>query len=226
MDIARHIRWIKPPIFLLCLAPLGALGWKAAGSAGVLPPGYQGNLGANPIEVITHSTGTWTLVALCVTLAITPLRKITHLNWLVRFRRMFGLFAFFYGCLHFTTYIWLDQFFDFHSMIADVYKRPFITMGFTAFTLMIPLALTSTSGMIRRIGGRRWQILHRLIYISAIAGVIHYYWLVKIDETVPYRFAAVVIVLLGFRVATYFLEKKRQPAAAKKPALSEVDVPR
>jgi methionine sulfoxide reductase heme-binding subunit len=201
MDPSRHMRWIKPPIFLLCLAPLGALGWKA----------YQGNLGANPVELITHSTGTWTLVGLCVTLAITPLRKILHLNWLVRFRRMFGLFAFFYGCLHFTTYIWLDQFFDFHSMIKDVYKRPFITMGFTAFVLMWPLALTSTKGMIRRLGGKRWAMLHRLIYVSAIAGVIHYYWLVKIDESVPLRFAAVVTVLLGYRLVSYFLEKKNRP---------------
>jgi sulfoxide reductase heme-binding subunit YedZ len=202
------MRWIKPPIFLLCVAPLGALGYKA----------YSGNLGANPIELITHSTGTWTLVFLCVTLAMTPIRKVLHLNWVIRFRRMFGLFAFFYGCLHFTTYIWLDQFFDVHSMIKDVYKRPFITVGFTAFVLMWPLALTSTKGMIRRLGGKRWQLLHRLIYVSVILGVIHYYWLVKIDETVPYRFAAVVAVLLGYRVVVYFVDKRNKPSSAGKAA--------
>ncbi len=208
MDPSRHMRWIKPPIFLLCLAPLGALGYKA----------YSGNLGANPIELITHSTGTWTLVFLCVTLAMTPIRKVLHLNWVIRFRRMFGLFAFFYGCLHFTTYIWLDQFFDIHSMIKDVYKRPFITVGFTAFVLLWPLALTSTKGMIRRLGGKRWQLLHRLIYVSAILGVIHYYWLVKIDETVPYRFAAVVAVLLGYRVVVYFVDKRNKPSSTGKAA--------
>jgi sulfoxide reductase heme-binding subunit YedZ len=133
---------------------------------------------------------------------------------------MFGLFAFFYGCLHFTTYIWLDQFFDIHSMIKDIYKRPFITVGFTAFVLMWPLALTSTKGMIRRLGGKRWQLLHRLIYVSAILGVIHYYWLVKIDETVPYRFAAVVAVLLGYRVVVYFVDKRNKPPSAGKATTS------
>jgi sulfoxide reductase heme-binding subunit YedZ len=206
MNPSRHMRWIKPPIFLLCLAPLANLGWKA----------YSDNLGANPIELITHSTGTWTLVFLCVTLTITPLRKLLHANWLIRFRRMFGLFAFFYACLHFTTYIWLDQFFDIHSMIKDVYKRPFITVGFSAFVLLWPLALTSTSGMIRRLGGKRWNMLHRLIYVCAILGVIHYYWLVKIDETVPYRFAAVVTVLLGYRLVNYFIEKRSKPTSAGK----------
>jgi methionine sulfoxide reductase heme-binding subunit len=205
MDISRHVRWIKPPVFLLCLGPAANLAWK----------GFHGGLGANPIETITHSTGTWTLTFLCVTLTVTPLRRLLKQNGLIRFRRMFGLFAFFYGCLHFTTYIWLDKFFDFPEMIKDVYKRPFITAGFTAFVLMWPLALTSTSGMIRRLGGRRWQMLHRLIYVSAVAGVIHYYWLVKSDETVPLRFAAVVAVLLGFRVLTYLLQKKNRPVPVK-----------
>jgi sulfoxide reductase heme-binding subunit YedZ len=205
MDISRHVRWIKPPVFLLCLGPAANLAWK----------GFHGGLGANPIETITHSTGTWTLTFLCVALTVTPLRRLLKQNWLIRFRRMFGLFAFFYGCLHFTTFIWLDKFFDFHEMIKDVYKRPFITAGFTAFVLMWPLALTSTSGMIRRLGGRRWQMLHRLIYVSAVAGVIHYYWLVKSDETVPLRFATVVAVLLGFRVLTYVLQKKSRPVPVK-----------
>lgn len=198
MDPSRAIKWIKPAVFLLCLVPMARLLWK----------GFHDMLGANPIEVITHSTGDWTLIFLCVALSITPLRRLLRLNWLIRFRRMFGLFAFFYGCLHLTTYVWLDKFFDFHAMVKDVYKRPFITAGFTAFVLMVPLALTSTSGMIRRLGGRRWQMLHRLIYFSAIAGVVHYYWLVKSDVTLPLRYAAVVGVLLGYRVLAYVFSRR------------------
>lgn len=198
MDLARHIKWIKPPVFLLCLVPAARLAWE----------GFHDWLGPNPIETITHSTGTWTLTFICVTLTVTPLRKLLHQNALVRFRRMFGLFAFFYGSLHLMTYVWLDKFFNFQDMIKDVYKRPFITAGFTAYMLMVPLAVTSTSGMIRRLGGRRWRNLHRLIYVTAIAGVVHYYWLVKIDETVPLRFAAVVAILLGYRVVDYALQKK------------------
>ena len=207
-DLSRHIdmRWLKPPIFLVCLAPLAHLVWM----------GFHDELGANPVEYITHSTGTWTLVGLCATLSITPLRRILKQNWLIRLRRMFGLFAFFYVSLHFTTWVWLYSGFDVHAMIADVYKRPFITAGFTAFVLLIPLAATSTSGMIRRLGGRRWRMLHNLIYISAIAGVTHYYWLVKSDETVPLRFAAVVAVLLGYRAIRHALQRKQQAAAAKR----------
>ncbi len=213
-DLSRHInmRWLKPPIFLACLLPLEHLVWM----------GFHDELGANPVEFITHSTGTWALVGLCVTLAMTPLRRILKQNWLIRFRRMFGLFAFFYACLHFTTWVWIYSGFDIHAMIADVYKRPFITMGFTAFVLMIPLAITSTSGMIRRLGGRRWNMLHRLIYISVIAGVIHYLWLVKSDKTIPLRFAAVVTVLLGYRVIHYALQRRQQAAAAKRSARESV----
>ena len=184
------VRWFKPFVFLACLGPLARLGWKA----------YSGQLGANPIEVITHSTGDWLLIFLLITLAITPLRKILHQPWLIRYRRMFGLFAFFYGVLHFLTYIWLDKFFDLHEMLADIAKRKFITVGFTGFVLLIPLALTSTSGWIRRLGGKRWQALHRLIYISAIAGVIHYYWLVKADVRKPLQYAFVLALLLGYRL--------------------------
>jgi sulfoxide reductase heme-binding subunit YedZ len=169
------------------------LGWKA----------YNGLLGANPIEVITHSTGDWTLIFLCGTLAVSPLRMLTKQYWLIRFRRMLGLFAMFYGTLHFTTYIWLDKFFDVHEIVKDVAKRPFITMGFTAFVLMIPLAITSTRGWISRLGGKRWNLLHRLIYFSAIAGVIHYVWLVKKDLTKPLEYAAVLTVLLGYRLAVW-----------------------
>lgn len=201
MDLSRHInmKWIKPPVFLLCLAPLAYLVWTA----------FHNGLGANPIEAITHFTGTWALVLLSVTLSMTPLRRMLNQNWLIRFRRMFGLFAFFYGCLHVATYVWLDKSFDLSEMIKDVYKRPFITAGFTALLLMVPLAVTSTSGMIRRLGGKRWQMLHRLVYLSAIAGAIHYYWLVKSDETVPLRFAAVVGTLLLYRMLVAFGKRFR-----------------
>lgn len=184
------LRWFKFLAFLACLVPLARLGWK----------GYMGLLGANPIEVITHSTGDWTLIFLLVTLAITPVRKLTRQLWLIRFRRMFGLYAFFYACLHFTTYIWLDKFFDVHEMLTDIGKRKFITIGLTGFVLLIPLAITSTRGWIGRLGGRRWNRLHRLIYISAIAGVIHYLWLVKADIRKPLQYALVLSALLGYRV--------------------------
>jgi sulfoxide reductase heme-binding subunit YedZ len=185
------IRWFKPVVFLACLIPLALLGWKA----------YSGALGANPIEVITHATGDWTLRFLLITLAVTPTRKLTGQLWLIRYRRMFGLFAFFYGTLHFLTYIWLDKFFDLHEMLHDVAKRKFITVGFTGFVLLIPLALTSTTGWIRRLGGKRWQALHRLIYFSAIAGVIHYWWLVKADVREPLKYGVILAVLLGYRIA-------------------------
>jgi len=193
-----NVRWFKPVVFLACLVPLARLGWKA----------YHAALGANPIEVITHSTGDWTLIFLLITLAITPLRKITRQPWLIRFRRMFGLFAFFYVCLHFLTYIWLDKFFDLHEMLADVAKRRFITVGFTGFLLLIPLALTSTAGSIRRLGGKRWQALHRLIYFAAAAGVIHYYWLVKADKRKPLEYAAVLGILLAYRVVAWALPRR------------------
>jgi methionine sulfoxide reductase heme-binding subunit len=207
-DLSRHInmRWLKPPIFALCLGPLGHLVWLA----------YHNELSANPTEFIRNSLGTWTLVFLCITLAITPSRRLLRQNWLIRFRRMFGLFAFFYASLHLITYVVFDTGFDSSAILKDIYKRPFITAGFTAFVLLIPLAVTSTSGMIRRLGGRRWQRLHQLIYISTIAGVIHYYWLVKSDETIPLRFAGVVAVLLGYRLIHYALERRQQAAAAAK----------
>ncbi len=196
------MRWLKPPVLLLCLAPLGWLGWKAANQ----------DLGANPIEFITHQTGDWTLRFLVLTLAITPLRKLSGVSQLIRFRRMFGLFAFFYGCLHFTTYIWLDKFFQFPEMVKDVAKRPFITAGFTGFVLLIPLAITSTAGWIRRLGGRRWQMLHRAIYVSAIAGVVHYLWLVKSDIRSPMTYGAIVAVLLAYRMIVGLRGKPARPA--------------
>lgn len=180
---------LQAGVFLACLIPLGLLGFD----------GYTDNLGANPIEVITRTTGTWTLVFLLITLSITPLRKISGWHWLIRLRRMFGLFAFFYACLHFTTYIWLDQFFDLGDIARDIPKRPFITVGFTSFVLLIPLAATSTTRMIQRLG-KNWQRLHRLVYVTAIGGVVHYLWLVKADRAKPLLYGAILTLLLASRL--------------------------
>ena len=187
----RALSRIKVAVFALALAPLARL----------VVAGFTGGLGVNPIEFITRSTGTWTLSLLLVTLAVTPLRRVTGWHWVVRLRRMLGLFAFFYACLHFTTYLWLDQFFDLASIVKDIAKRPFITVGFAAFVLLVPLAATSTNGMIRRLGGRTWQRLHTLVYAIAALGVVHYWWLVKKDVTQPMLFAAALAVLLGARIA-------------------------
>ena len=190
MHALLNSKWSKPVVFLLCLLPLAALGWRA----------LHGELTANPIEFITHATGDWTLRFLVITLCVTPFRKILHLPELIRFRRMLGLFTFFYACLHFTTYIWLDKFFDLSEMWKDIAKRKYITVGFMAFLLLIPLAVTSTAGWIRRLGGKRWQRLHRLIYFSAALGVIHYYWLVKSAVIRPLTYGAIVAVLLLWRL--------------------------
>jgi sulfoxide reductase heme-binding subunit YedZ len=208
------IRRFKPAVFLACLIPLALLGWKA----------YSAALGANPIEVITRATGDWTIRFLLITLSITPIRKLTGRLWLIRYRRMFGLFAFFYGTLHFLTYIWLDKFFNLHEMLHDIAKRKFITVGFTGFVLLIPLALTSTKGWIRRLGGKRWQTIHRLIYFSAIAGVIHYWWLVKADIRAPLKYGVILAVLLAYRIAVWARPKR---AANKAKSLREprVEVP-
>ena len=203
---------LKPIVFLAALGPLGLLGWN----------GLHNNLGANPIEEITHQTGLWTLILLLVTLSITPLRRLTSLNWLIQYRRMIGLFAFFYGCLHLTTYLWLDQSFDFQAIIKDVYKRPFITAGFTAFVLMVPLALTSTKGWIRRLG-KRWQLLHRLIYFSAAAGVFHFIWLVKKDLREPLIYATVFGVLMLIRVLFWLQKSRRVTVPAGRPATVQAD---
>jgi sulfoxide reductase heme-binding subunit YedZ len=195
-------KWIKLPVFALCLVPLGQLVWRAV----------QHHLTANPIEYITHQTGDWTLNFVVITLAVTPARKLLRLPELIRFRRMLGLFAFFYGFLHFSTWIGLDKFFDWTEMLHDVRKRPFITAGFTGFTLMIPLALTSTAGWIRRLGGKRWLALHRLIYVTAIAGVVHYYWLVKSDVRKPLFYGALVALLLALRVGFWLAARRGKPA--------------
>ncbi|HEY6207076.1 MAG TPA: protein-methionine-sulfoxide reductase heme-binding subunit MsrQ [Chthoniobacterales bacterium] len=182
------LKLLRTAIFISSLTPLALLGWFA----------LTDNLGANPIEVITHWTGDATIIFLLITLSVTPLRKISSWNDAVKFRRMLGLFAFFYACLHFTTYIWLDQFFDFRGMIKDIAKRPFITVGFTSFVLLIPLAVTSTAAMVRRLG-KRWQKLHRAIYVIAAAGVIHYWWLVKKDIRWPLIYGGFLTALLGYR---------------------------
>ncbi|MGA3089481.1 MAG: protein-methionine-sulfoxide reductase heme-binding subunit MsrQ [Terriglobales bacterium] len=188
-----RLRLLKLAVFFAALVPLGRLGWKA----------LLGGLGANPIEFITHSTGDWTLIFVLLTLAITPLRRISRQYWLIGLRRMIGLFAFVYATLHFVTYVWLDKFFDLHEMFHDIAKRPFITVGFSAFLLLIPLALTSTAGSIRRLGGRRWQRLHRLIYLTGILGVVHYLWLVKADRRKPLEFGVVLSILLAYRLGVW-----------------------
>lgn len=187
--MATALRNPKFWIFGICLLPLVRL----------IVLGGSGGLGANPIEFVTHSTGTWTLVGLMLTLSVTPLRRLTGRTDLIRYRRMLGLFTFFYACLHFITYIWLDQFFDPAAITKDIVKRPFITIGFAAFVLLIPLAATSTHAMMRRLG-RRWQQLHRLVYFVAMLGVIHYVWLVKKDLTQPLIYGAVLVLLLTMRL--------------------------
>ena len=200
-------KWTKVPVFFLCLVPLGILVWSA----------LTANLGANPVEFIQHATGDWTLRFLVFTLCITPLRKLLKLPDLIRFRRMLGLFAFFYACLHFLTYLGPDQSFDLAAIWKDVAKRPFITVGFAAFVLLIPLAITSTAGWIRRLGGRRRRMLHRAIYISAICGVIHYYWLVKSAVIRPLTYAGLVVLLLGWRAVDFLM--RRRHASRAKPAV-------
>ena len=198
-------KWTKAVVFLLCLSPVGFFGDRA----------LHGRLTANPVEFIQHFTGDWTLRFVLITLAITPLRKLLKLPELIRFRRMLGLFAFFYACLHFLTYLGPDQSFHFAGMLKDVAKRRYITAGFFAFLLLIPLAITSTQGWIRRLGGRRWQALHRTIYVIGILGVVHYYWLVKSDVRKPLFYAAILAVLLLWRAGNWLLNRKRGVALSR-----------
>ncbi len=204
-------KFLKPIVFLASLVPLAVL----------IVNGLRQNLGANPIEEITHQTGLWTLILLLVTLSITPLRRLTGINWLIQYRRMIGLFAFFYGVLHLMTYVWLDQFFDFHSMLHDIGKRPFITAGFTGFLLMVPLALTSTKWSIRKLG-KKWQTLHRLVYFSAAAGVVHFIWLVKKDIREPVIYAVVLGTLMAIRL-WFWVEKAKRTESARPPMVVEAE---
>jgi sulfoxide reductase heme-binding subunit YedZ len=206
----KVLKALKAITFLLCLGPLSVLLWKATHDL----------LGANPVDVITRSTGRWTLTFLLITLSITPLRKLARMPWLIRFRRMLGLYAFFYGTLHLMTYVWLDKFFDVQAMLHDIAKRRFITAGMTAWALMVPLALTSTAGSIRRLGGKRWLKLHRLIYLSAAAGVVHFIWLVKADLKRPLTYGAILAALLAYRLASSILSRERAQARQKIPATS------
>ncbi len=202
---ARTIKILKVFTFLAGFVPLAFLAYKAAYDL----------LGANPIQEITHSTGKWTLIFLLLTLSITPLRRITGQPWLIRLRRMLGLFAFFYGSLHLLTYLVVDKFFDVHEMLQDIGKRRFITVGLAAFTLLIPLAVTSTSGMIRRLGGKRWRRLHQAIYLAAALAVIHFYWEVKLDTRRPIRYGMMLTMLLLWRVAVWALPKLKQRLAVR-----------
>jgi sulfoxide reductase heme-binding subunit YedZ len=199
----RGARLIKPFVFAASLGPLAYLSLGA----------WQGSLGANPIETITRATGLWTLRFVLITLAVTPLRRLTGWNEVIRLRRMLGLFAFFYGSLHLLTYVWLDQFFDWAAIVKDVAKRPFITAGFSAYVLMAPLAITSTAGMVRRLGGPRWRRLHRLAYATAALGVVHYWWLVKADIRPPRNYGVVLAILLGVR-AWAFMNGRRSARAS------------
>jgi sulfoxide reductase heme-binding subunit YedZ len=207
-------RWTKILLLALCLIPFLNLLWR----------GYENKLTANPIEFITHYTGDWTIRFLLITLVITPLRGILNQPQLIRFRRMLGLLAFFYVCLHFATWIWLDKDFDMHEMWEDVVKRRFITAGMTGLLLMLPLAVTSTSGWVRRLGYRRWQLLHRLIYFSAIAGVIHYYWGVKSDIRLPVMYGGILAVLLLYRACGVgSLGRRRGVLKTSAPSATESD---
>jgi len=197
--------WTKVLLCGVCLIPFLNLVWRI----------YRNNLTANPIEFITHRTGDWTIRFLLITLAITPLRGILNQPQLIRFRRMLGLMAFFYGCLHFATWIGLDKDFDAHEMWEDVIKRRFITAGMTGLLLMTPLAVTSTAGWVRRLGYRRWQFLHRAIYFSALAGVIHYYWLVKSDIRLPAMYGGILAILLLYRLGAALVSGRKSVPATR-----------
>ena len=229
-DRTRIVRFVlKPLAFIAGLGPAVYLVWAA----------LTGHLSVNPLSDVTNETGVWTLRFIAISLAITPLRRLTGWNDLIRFRRMMGLYAFFYGMLHFTTYVVLDRFaglVDFPEGIVswttlrrllvsiggDIYERPFITIGFTALVLMVPLALTSTAGMIRRLGGRRWNLLHRLIYVTAVLAVVHYWWLVKADLQRPQTYAAIMAALLGFRLAKKYQDSRSRATVKAVPASRSV----
>ncbi|HUS18696.1 MAG TPA: protein-methionine-sulfoxide reductase heme-binding subunit MsrQ [Terriglobales bacterium] len=194
----------KVIVWLLCLAPI----------ANLVLHGMRAELGANPIEKVMNSLGYWTLTLLVSSLAITPLRRISGWNWMIRFRRLVGLFAFFYVCLHLATYVVLDQELDLAAVLQDIPKRPFILVGFLAFMLLAPLAATSTQWSIRKLGGRNWNRLHKLVYVSAALGVVHFWWKVKADKLQPAIFGAVLALLLGYRIVAWLRNRAKAPAGA------------
>lgn len=203
----RDIKFYKFVVVVNSLVPLALIGWDW----------WRGQLGANPLDFVTRSTGTLTLVFLLVSLAVSPARKLTGVQWLVRFRRALGLYAFFYGLLHLAAYVWFDKAFDLFAAADDVYRRPFIAVGVLGFLLMVPLAVTSTDVMIKRLGGKRWQLLHRLAYVAAVAGVLHFYLLVKSDTRRPLLFGAVLALLLGYRLARSYFKRPVVPAESAIP---------
>lgn len=203
LDAALILRWGKPLVFVLCLVPLGCLTWGALG------PG----LGPNPVETLLHVTGIWALRLLLVTLAVTPLRRLTGIPWLLRFRRMLGLYAFFYAVLHFAAYLLLDRALAWEEVLHDLTERPYIVLGFGALVLLVPLAITSTRGWVRRLGGR-WQRLHRLVYLIAILGVLHFLWLVKADLQEPLVYGALLALLLGARLPWGWMTGRRRGSHA------------
>jgi methionine sulfoxide reductase heme-binding subunit len=211
INLVRRI--LKPVVFTLCLLPVGMLIWNYT----------NGNLSANPLSDITKETGTWTLRFLMITLSITPIRKLTGWPPLQSFRRMIGLFTFFYVCLHFSTYLYLDKFFDWQEIIADVAKRPFITVGFVAFLMLSALAITSPNVMVRWMGGKNWRNLHRLIYTAAVCGVVHYYWLVKADTSRPVMYAGIAGILLVYRAFVYFRQEKTTASRRRGDASATID---
>jgi len=204
VDAPARRRWLAPAVFAAACLPLAKLAADAA----------LHQLGANPIEAVARHLGDWTLNFLLITLSVTPLRRYTGWTWLVRLRRMLGLYAFFYACLHLASYVWLDQFFDWMEIAKDIVKRPFITVGFVAFTLLVPLAATSNGAMLRRLGGKRWQALHHSVYLIAVLGVLHYAWMVKRDLALPLVYGGIAAVLLGLRALWREQERRRQLAGA------------
>ncbi len=201
------IKFLKLLVIVNCAVPAALLGWDA----------WHHRLGANPQEFLLHTTGTLTLVFLALSLSVTPLRKALALPWMIQFRRMLGLCAFFHGVLHLLAYTWFDKAFDFTVIVQDTVKRPFIFLGMLSFLLMVPLAATSTNRMVKRLGGQRWNRLHKAAYVAAIAGVLHYYLLVKADITKPLGFGIVIAVLLAFRILNRYFPAwtQRSPARAR-----------
>jgi sulfoxide reductase heme-binding subunit YedZ len=206
---------LKSLVFILSLLPLAYYGWSA----------WHDTLGANPIEAVTRGMGTWTLNFLLITLAVTPLRKLTGWHAALRLRRMLGLFSFFYAVLHLTSYLWFDQFFDWSEIAQDILKRPFITVGMAAFVLLVPLAATSSNFAIRRLGGRRWQALHRTVYVIGILAVLHYSWLVKADQSQPLLYGGILAVLLGLRAWWREVERREQLAGKYQPKVRNRIIP-